>query len=120
MNLLFSPAIDPLYGIIIDCLWKTGASWFREEKKILLSLLFVLSRKSMSRVDRISDIAESKLSRLMDSFGHVESVWMQSSFVKILVERLLRGLEKTPWTNAPDAEPQEKEGLESIPGLPSV
>lgn len=49
----------------------------------------------MPCVDRISDTAESKLSKLMNFGGYVEYVWIQSSFVKISVEWLVRGMEKT-------------------------
>lgn len=73
-----------------------GAPWFTEEKnQNPLFLLILLSRKSMPCVDRISDRAESKLSELMDFGEYVECVWVQSSFVKISVEWLFMGMEKT-------------------------
>lgn len=68
---------------------------FRKKKKEPLFLLFLLNRKTVPCVDRISDITESVLSKSMNLFGYLEYVWMQSSFIKSLVEWLVRGMEKS-------------------------
>ena len=59
-GLTFAPAADLLDWILIDLLWRMGTSWFLEGKK---PISFLLSRKSVPCVDRMSGIAESKLSK---------------------------------------------------------